>query len=96
MSLIKKMVEYSARHLPIKTSRKSTPFSPNSRRFYHYISLKSTCGKCANFSITPPGPSIRFSWNRTTRCCSQTAEVWINKPTEEPDLLLALPFIQVA
>jgi len=31
-----------------------------------------------------------------TRCWSQPAEVWINKSTEEPDPLLALPLIQAA
>ena len=31
-----------------------------------------------------------------TRCWSQPSEVWINKPTEEPDLLLALPLIKAA
>jgi putative transposase len=35
-------------------------------------------------------------WSGATRCWSQPAEVWINKPTEEPDPLLALPLIQAA
>jgi hypothetical protein len=29
-----------------------------------------------------------------TRCWSQPAEVWINKPIEEPDPVLALPLIK--
>ena len=35
-------------------------------------------------------------WSRTTRCWSHLAEVWINKPTKEPDPVLALPLIQAA
>ena len=35
-------------------------------------------------------------WSGATRCWSQPAEVWINKPTEEPDPLLSLPLIQAA
>ena len=35
-------------------------------------------------------------WSRHTRCWSQPAEVWINKPTEEPKPTVALPLIQAA
>ena len=35
-------------------------------------------------------------WSRQTRCWNQPAEVWINKPTEEPDPVLALPLIKAA
>jgi len=35
-------------------------------------------------------------WSRTTRCWSQPAEVWKNKPPEEPELVLALPLIEAA
>ena len=35
-------------------------------------------------------------WSGATRCWSQPAEVWINKPTEEPKRTLALPLIQAA
>jgi hypothetical protein len=35
-------------------------------------------------------------WSGATRCWSQPAEVWINKPTEEPELVLELPLIQAA
>ena len=35
-------------------------------------------------------------WSRHTRCWSQPAEVWINKPTEEPNAVLALPLIKAA
>ena len=35
-------------------------------------------------------------WSGAIRCWSQPAEVWINKPTEEPDPVLALPLIQAA
>jgi len=35
-------------------------------------------------------------WSRHTRCWSQPADVWINKPTEEPDPILELPLIQAA
>jgi len=30
-------------------------------------------------------------WSRTTRCWRQPAEVWINKPPEDPNPVLALP-----
>jgi putative transposase len=35
-------------------------------------------------------------WSGATRCWNQPAEVWINKPTEEPDPVLALPLIKAA
>jgi len=35
-------------------------------------------------------------WSRNTRCWRQPVEVWINKPTEEPNPMLALPLIQAA
>jgi len=35
-------------------------------------------------------------WSRTTRCWSQPAEVWINKPKKEPDPILALPLTKAA
>jgi len=35
-------------------------------------------------------------WSGAIRCWNQPAEVWINKPTEEPDPLMALPLIQAA
>ena len=35
-------------------------------------------------------------WSRSTRCWRQPEEVWINKPTEEPDLIRALPLLQAA
>ena len=35
-------------------------------------------------------------WSRSTRCWSQPAEVWINKPTEELDPIRELPLIQAA
>ena len=35
-------------------------------------------------------------WNRHTRCSSQPAEVWINKPLEEHQLALELPLVQAA
>jgi hypothetical protein len=35
-------------------------------------------------------------WRRSTRCWSQPAEVWINKPLEEHELALELPLIQAA
>ena len=35
-------------------------------------------------------------WSRSTRCWLQPDEVWINKPPEEPDPVLALPLIQAA
>jgi transposase InsO family protein len=33
-------------------------------------------------------------WSRSIRCWRQPEEVWINKPTEEPDPILALPLIK--
>ena len=33
-------------------------------------------------------------WSGAIRCWSQPAEVWINKPPEEPDQVLALPLIK--
>jgi putative transposase len=35
-------------------------------------------------------------WSRTTRCWHQPEEVWINKPPEEQDPILALHLIEVA
>ena len=35
-------------------------------------------------------------WSRSTRCWHQPEEVWINKPPEEPDPILALPLIVAA
>ena len=35
-------------------------------------------------------------WSRHIRCSSQPAEVWINKPTEESDPILALPLTKAA
>ena len=35
-------------------------------------------------------------WRGAIRCWSKPAEVWINKPAEEPDPILALPLIQAA
>ena len=35
-------------------------------------------------------------WSRSTRCWRQPEEVWINKSTEEPDPIMALPLIQAA
>jgi len=35
-------------------------------------------------------------WSRSTRCWRQPEEVWINKPTEEPDPILALHLIEAA
>jgi transposase InsO family protein len=35
-------------------------------------------------------------WSRSTRCWRQPEEVWINKPSEEPEPDLALPLIQAA
>ncbi len=35
-------------------------------------------------------------WSRTTRCWRQPEEVWINRPTEEPEPIVALPLIQAA
>ncbi|HBH74069.1 MAG TPA: hypothetical protein DDY43_11685 [Synechococcales bacterium UBA10510] len=35
-------------------------------------------------------------WSRSTRCWRQPEEMWINKPTEEPDPILALALIQIA
>ena len=35
-------------------------------------------------------------WSGAIRCWSQPAEVWINKPTEEHELVLELPLIQAA
>ncbi len=35
-------------------------------------------------------------WSRSTCCWRQPEEVWINKPTEEPNPLVALPLIQGA
>ena len=35
-------------------------------------------------------------WSRSTRCWRQPEEVWINKPTEEPDPILALHLIKAA
>ena len=35
-------------------------------------------------------------WSRSTRCWRQPEEVWINKPPEEPEPILALPLIQAA
>ena len=35
-------------------------------------------------------------WSRNTRCWSQPAEVWINKPPEEPEPIQALSLIQAA
>jgi len=35
-------------------------------------------------------------WSGATRCWSQPAEVWINKPIEEPNPILELPLIQAA
>ena len=32
-------------------------------------------------------------WSRSTRCWRQPEDVWINKPPEEPDPILALPLI---
>ena len=35
-------------------------------------------------------------WSRGTRCWDQAKEVWINKPIEEPNPILALTLIQVS
>jgi putative transposase len=35
-------------------------------------------------------------WSGAIRCWNQPAEVWINKPTEEPDPLMALHLIKAA
>jgi transposase InsO family protein len=35
-------------------------------------------------------------WSRSTRCWRQPEEVWINKPTEDPEPILALHLIEVA
>jgi hypothetical protein len=35
-------------------------------------------------------------WSRSTRCWRQPEEVWINKPSEEPVAIQALPLIQAA
>ena len=35
-------------------------------------------------------------WSRSTRCWRQPDEVWINKSTEEPAPIMALPLIQAA
>jgi transposase InsO family protein len=35
-------------------------------------------------------------WSRSTRCWRQPEEVWINKPPEEPDPILALHLIEAA
>ena len=35
-------------------------------------------------------------WSRSTRCWRQPVKVWINKPPEEPEPILALPLIQAA
>jgi putative transposase len=35
-------------------------------------------------------------WSRSTRCWRQPEKVWINKPPEEPEPILALPMIQAA
>jgi transposase InsO family protein len=35
-------------------------------------------------------------WSQSTRCWRQPAEVWINKPPEEPEATLALPLVQAA
>jgi transposase InsO family protein len=35
-------------------------------------------------------------WSRSTRCWLQPEEVWINKPSEEQELIQALSFIQAA
>ena len=35
-------------------------------------------------------------WSGATRCWNQPAEVWINKPAEEPDPILERPLIQAA
>jgi putative transposase len=32
-------------------------------------------------------------WSRITRCWRQPAKVWINKPPEEPEAILALPLV---
>ena len=33
-------------------------------------------------------------WSRSTRCWRQPEELWINKPPEDPEPILALPLIQ--
>ncbi len=35
-------------------------------------------------------------WSRSTRCWRQPEDVWINKPPEEPEPILALPLVQAA
>ena len=35
-------------------------------------------------------------WSRGTRCWDQAKEVWINKPIEEPNPIVAIPLIQAA
>jgi putative transposase len=40
--------------------------------------------------------AIPMRWIRSTRCWCQPEEVWINKPTEELDPMMAQPLIQVA
>ena len=35
-------------------------------------------------------------WSRSTRCWRQPEEVWINKPLEDPEPILALQLIRVA
>jgi len=35
-------------------------------------------------------------WSGATRCWSQPAEAWINKPSEEHELALELPLVQAA
>jgi hypothetical protein len=35
-------------------------------------------------------------WSRSIRCWRQPEEVWINKPPNDPEPILALPFIRAA
>jgi putative transposase len=35
-------------------------------------------------------------WSRSTCCWDQAKEVWINKPPEEPEPMLALPLVKAA
>ena len=46
--------------------------------------------------VVPSSEKEPEGWSGATRCWNQQAEVWINKPTEDHDPLLALPLIQVA
>ena len=62
-------------------------------RLWNLPPLPACCRLCAYETARRSNPT---RWSRSTRCWRQPEEMWINKPTEEPDPILALALIQIA